>query len=73
MSEYLPLNLWIVGIQNNHPPTQMGKERQQLGHVLDVHNLLGLLLQSVTVLALILEPFISYGCNFRFYKCHFTS
>jgi hypothetical protein len=38
----------------------MGKERQQVGHVLDIHDLLGLLLQSVTVFALILEPFISY-------------
>jgi len=36
----------------------MEKERQQLGHVLDVHYLLGLLLQSATVLDLILEPFI---------------
>jgi len=38
----------------------MGKERQQPGHVLDVHDLRGLLLQSATVLALILEPFITY-------------
>jgi hypothetical protein len=36
----------------------MEKERQQLGHVLDIHYLLGPLLQSATVLALILEPFI---------------
>ena len=58
MCDYLPLALKIVGIQNNLTPTQMGNECRQLGHVFDVHDLLGLLLQSATVLALNLEPFI---------------
>jgi hypothetical protein len=38
----------------------MEKDRQQLGHVVPVHDLLGLLLQPAKELSVILDPFIAF-------------